>query len=269
MFNLLSANFIKIRRSIPFYLCIAFMVIASCGIAKDSYSTFYDNMIYTEFHGVHIDDDITDGIVLFIPLSVAVFSALFLSKDNSEKTIRNKITVGCKRENVYLADLITVFLVSLIFLFVLVAVLFIAYFVTLILSKGSCELYISDARIFIKLVMAILTMFSFSSLCVFIVKSIRNKAVAVTLVLIVTFVIYFVALSLDLELRASWNEAENSWENNLSETKEILYIHLLDFLPLYDVSDETSIARKSLYSLILSAVSTFVGVRLFQKKNIK
>lgn len=95
MQNLLSAGFMRLRKSRLFWLFIA---------AETAWGAFLAWMLY-----YYIGENIT--ISAFMPMFYlciveAVFCGFFIGTDYSDGTVRNKLTVGQTRENIYLSNLI-------------------------------------------------------------------------------------------------------------------------------------------------------------------
>lgn len=99
MSKLLRANFARLWKFKPFWVCLvlafAFSAIINIEIPEDI------SWIYKTGYLI-----INGGSISMI--FTAVFVPLFLGTDYSCGTIRNKLAVGYSRENVYLANLITV-----------------------------------------------------------------------------------------------------------------------------------------------------------------
>lgn len=100
MSNLISANFYRLWRSKAFWSCVAVTFAATLGMVC---SVFYTSSAPTRNW---------DQVIIqcfFVPLfTVAVFAALYLGTEYSENTLRNKMIVGKKRWQIYLANLIAI-----------------------------------------------------------------------------------------------------------------------------------------------------------------
>ncbi len=53
--------------------------------------------------------------IVYIGVMIAIFSSMFIGTDYSDGTIRNKLCVGHSRRNIYLANLIVIYVVGLLF----------------------------------------------------------------------------------------------------------------------------------------------------------
>ena len=110
MTNLLRANFFRMRRDHVFWLCFGTLLACSavfvffwCREAlllgfEAKLEEFYFNM------------------VMSLGFFTAMFAAMFLNAEYSDGTIRNKLAVGHTRRDVYLANFLTVLTASMFFI---------------------------------------------------------------------------------------------------------------------------------------------------------
>lgn len=95
MLNLLSANFMRLKKSVLYKICIIFSIalplfeIRETIFREGQYTLWYDYEIYIGF-------------------AAAIFVSMFIGDEFTAGAIRNKISVGCTRLQVYLSMLITV-----------------------------------------------------------------------------------------------------------------------------------------------------------------
>lgn len=107
---LLKTNFNKMFKYRNFYyICIFFVLFAvlKCVI------TYIDNDL--EFRNLAFATVPFEMLLFLIPIMTALFSGLFISPEFTQGTIRNKLSIGHTRTNIYLADMITVITATLIF----------------------------------------------------------------------------------------------------------------------------------------------------------
>lgn len=106
MSNLLSANFYRLWRSKVFWGCAAVTFAVTLGVICLGFGT---NSNPTRNWDKQM-------LMLFsVPLfTTAAFAAVFIGSEYSENTIRNKLTVGKTRAQIYFANLITITVGSLI-----------------------------------------------------------------------------------------------------------------------------------------------------------
>lgn len=104
MSKLLSANFMRLRRSKEFRLCaVATLLIAAKMIYTGAASaSSMANIGLT----MHLDDFYFE-LAPYTGAILAIFISLFLGTEYSDGTIRNKLIVGHTRTNIYLANFLT------------------------------------------------------------------------------------------------------------------------------------------------------------------
>ena len=101
MRNLLSANFRRLIRGKIFWIAIIFMVgaeIFACAVQ-------YRDVL--EYDAVLTMDQMTFQTGIYLGIVTAVFVSLFVGTEYSDGTIRNKLLVGHKRTQIYLANFVT------------------------------------------------------------------------------------------------------------------------------------------------------------------
>ncbi len=109
MIKLINANITRLKKSKLFHVFSLSLIIVTL------YLIFNQYLEYKKYHTLIEFDSLFSFFLIFIGLIIAIFTSLFLSTEKSENTIRNKIMVGHKRSTIYLANLITIIGVSLIF----------------------------------------------------------------------------------------------------------------------------------------------------------
>lgn len=282
MRNLLSANFLRLRKSFVFWLGIAYQF----GVGLLAVNTRWTDMRETSGYFPHADDILFSG-ALFMPIIAAVFIGLFIGTEYSDGTIRNKIVVGRSRAAIYLANLITcsvaLVLMHLSFLLAVVAVGF-----PLIgnLEKTSQELLLLTA-------LSLATVLALGALFLLLVMLVNKKSIAAVAVLLLGFVLMMSAMIIDNRLNepefhstitASVTDTEGNVQvqdagkernpNYLEGTKREVYVFLNDFLPssqFLQLSQQelTSSVRLPLYSLVILAGCTACGIAAFGRKDLK
>ncbi len=109
MTNLLRANFFRMRRDHMFWTCFGTVLACSAGFVilwcwEDIQRGFQVKLEQHYFN-----------MAMSLGFFIAMFAAMFLNAEYSDGTIRNKLTVGCTRREVYLANFLTVLTASLFF----------------------------------------------------------------------------------------------------------------------------------------------------------
>ena len=106
MRKLLSANFARLWRSKIFWAGIIVMASSSVLVAWFNVELSRSrSVILDEYYFLYAP---------FVGIFCAAFAALFLGREYSDGTIRNKLIAGCRRFEIYLANLLTVFCATLI-----------------------------------------------------------------------------------------------------------------------------------------------------------
>jgi len=109
MSRLLRANFMRLVKNKPFYICIA--VMAFCGIYLPV--TDYSKMIKSGT--VCIPDKNFFAFSVCMGVVAAFFISMFIGTEYSDGAIRNKMVLGHSRVSIYLANFLTGFAAALAF----------------------------------------------------------------------------------------------------------------------------------------------------------
>ena len=106
MTKLLSANFLRLKKSHLFWGILAF------GAALAGFRVY---TLWRDHVDVGVVSTLDEGLFTYaqlIGMTAAVFTSLFLGTEYSDGAIRNKVASGCSRIAIYLAGLLTVFAAS-------------------------------------------------------------------------------------------------------------------------------------------------------------
>ena len=107
MIKLLRAGFTRLRKNKVFWL----LTIFSIGLALFMIYTRYSDM---KKYGEVIEvGQLMLNYSTMIGIVIAIFTSLFLGVEYSDGAIRNKISIGHKRINIYLSNLIIITITSL------------------------------------------------------------------------------------------------------------------------------------------------------------
>ncbi len=109
MTNLLRANFFRMRRDHVFWTC--FGTVLACSVV---FVFFWCREDVQRGFQVKLEQHYFN-MAMSLGFFIAMFAAMFLNAEYSDGTIRNKLTVGCIRREVYLANFLTVLTSSLFF----------------------------------------------------------------------------------------------------------------------------------------------------------
>ncbi len=109
MTNLLRANLCRLKRDKVFWLCVGVLLAGSAGM-----------MLHWRREGLGVDMEPVKGLeyyyfrlTIILGLFQSVFACLFLNTEYAEGTVRNKLSIGHTRREIYLANFLTVLAASL------------------------------------------------------------------------------------------------------------------------------------------------------------
>lgn len=274
MIKLLNANFTRLKKNKTFLLLSIFSIGFALLIIYNQYSdmTKFDQVIKTE--------EILLNYSTMIGIVIAIFTSLFLGVEYSDGGIRNKVSIGHKRTNIYLANLIIVTMTSWFsyILFMLVAIcLGIPLFggitipILTLLKRIGC--------IFVMI-------FSYSSIFTFIAMLVSNKTITAIVSIMLTFgMMFYSIMALDklsqpeyidtLIIKDGVREIINTKNKHYlkGEKKKLVQLSI-DIIP---AGQALQIAGKTvpnlevlpIYSLGIIVIFTSTGLTLFRKKELK
>lgn len=290
MSKLLSAEFVRLFKSFVFRLCLMFSAILGIfGVLMRWWDIKCNPATYAEL-------DITyrnaDGLIfaggLYLIFVISVFISIFVGTEYSDGTIRNKLTVGHSRRNIYLSKIIVCAVAD-----ILIHILYIL--VVLILA----ELFINGttmtmAEIISFTIVSIIAVLAITTILVLLSISNQSKAIGAVVVLLTTFIMFFATLLIGsrLEIPEYSNDKDtiNSTETGeiipdvekniknpryLRGTKRKVYEFLNDFLPLSQIyqivlnTHDKQLHLLVIYDFLIMIVTTGAGMFIFQKKNLK
>lgn len=193
----------------------------------------------------------------FMPMIIAITGGLFISKDYTNNTIRNKIIVGHSRPRIYMANWITSVLITLVLLF---------GYLIFIFSVGVPIFGFSEffefGFFFKKLLLTLCPLITFASITVFICMTVKGTSGTVLSFMFYYALMMFSAFSIFIKNEDILNFINNCLlTEQLNELQQALTEDLIsDYVefPLYIIS-----------SLIITLVSTLGGIAIFRKSDIK
>lgn len=173
MINLLNANLNRIRKNKSFFLLLLFCTLFA----------FYTHLMSP------LSKELSDYLFQFWLISgivIAIFTISFIGLDYSDGTIRNKITIGHKRINIYLANLITSVICAFIFYGVYVLV------IIPLANQHGAKIAISS-KLFIKYFGSIVIGFiSYSCVFTFISMNVSNRVIATIINILLSVLLVFI-----------------------------------------------------------------------------
>lgn len=274
MIKLLNAGFTRLRKNKIFWLLNIF----SIGLALFMIYTQYSDM--KKFEKIIEVEQLLLNYSTIIGVVIAIFTSLFLGVEYSDGAIRNKISIGHKRINIYLSNLIIVTITSLFSYILFMAVISIIG----IPLFGGIAMEITSL---LKLIGCIfIAIFSYSSIFTFIAMVISNKTITAVVSIMLAFGMMMVAVTCFNLLEAPSTIQEANMVNGEmkfeevpnprypSEAKRKVLQTIVDIVPssqMFQIAGRTVPNLKILpmYSFGVFVVFTGVGMLLFKKKELK
>lgn len=286
MSKLISANFTRLFKSGIFRLYMIFSVGMSAFLILMRYLDYQNNMEHydklpAEYHTM-------DGIVfvglLYILFAVPVLVGNFVGTEYSDGTIRNKLIVGHKRSDIYLANLIvcTVGVLMGIFLHIII---------NCTVGTALCGMEVLTVQKILELTLYMIIAFiSVTALMVMFTMFVNSKAGASVTVLIVTMVMFIATITIHQKLQAqeyyegysylddeTGEIVEMPEEKNpeyLTGTKRKVYQTIYDVMPTSHMYEYVMLSTENAnkfagYDGIILVVTTALGIILFRKKDLK
>lgn len=274
MNKLLIAGFTRLRKNKLFWL----LTIFSIGLALFMiYSRYCDMKAYGEVVGV---GQIMFNYSTIVGIVIAIFTSLFLGVDYSDGTIRNKISVGHKRSDIYLSNLLIISVTSLFSYILFIAIVAI---IGIPLLGG---ITISIPKLLMLLGCIFATIITYSSIFTLIAMMISNKAITAIVSIMLAFGMMMAAViclnilnTQEFIQEASLVDGEMKFEEvpnpkYPSEEKRKVCQTLLDINPAGQMFQFVGRAVPNLKVLPLYSLGEFIvfagtGILLFKKKDLK
>ena len=281
MTKLLSANFRRLFRSpIPWIGLAVACAHTLLGVLNNVYyKGFMPDQVIKADHTL-----LPDGLIL--SLIVAVTVALFIGREYSDKTIRNKIITGHARSTIYLANLI-VCSVAAVILFVVPALL-----VGLAVGAPLLGGFELSAKAFILPALCnLLSLLGFTALFVLVAMSVQNRTMAAVAILLLAFILAWIPQPLWESLDAPEYVDEYVFSEEIDDfvttgktiknpvyvggATRVIYQALYNLLPggqIYQTSPYNKTADMDhlpLCGLAFIAIMTAGGLMIFGKKELK
>lgn len=286
MSKLISANFARLFKSGVFKLYMIFSGGMSAFMIIMRYLDYQKSIeYYREFPPeYHTMDGIVFVSLLYVLFAVPVLVGNFVGTEYSDGTIRNKLIVGHKRSDIYLANLIVCSAGTL--MGVILHIL-----INCTVGTALCGMEILTVpKIFELTLYIIIAFISVTALMVMFTMFVNSKAGASVTVLIVTMVMFIATLTINNKLsepeyydggkyfdEETQELVEIEREKNpdyLTGTKRKVYQTVYDVIPvshMYEAAmNSTENAGKFAgYDGIILVVTTALGIILFRKKDLK
>lgn len=284
MRNLLSAGFARLWRSKALWLSCVFLA----GEVITALRTRYNDRVT-----LGVTNYLDGGFfyyVVFIGILVAVVTTLLLGTEYSDGTLRNKVTVGCQRRDIYLANLIVCSVAALI----MCAASIIPGLCVGLPLLGGFHMGVMRAVLFI---IGTLTLaLAFAAIFTLLAMLVSNRTVSAVAAILLALTLMAVGVYIDSRLQAgptvdglvihTTDEAGAiDWDNTVTQqTPNPLYLpdgplrtafdFLHDFTPGGQMMQFAAVCPKRpemlvVYNVVIIALTTALGVFLFRRKDLK
>ncbi|MDE6132445.1 MAG: ABC transporter permease [Oscillospiraceae bacterium] len=280
MSKLLRANFARLLKNKPFYICIALMAFIGIYLPVSDYRKMTAS-------GAFFSPDKNFFVFnMCIGVMAAFFISMFVGTEYSNGTMRNKIVTGQSRIKIYFANLITVYTSLIIFCTAYI----VPYLSAGIPLLGKFRLY-SIEQIFIMLICIGFTDLAYAVIFLTAAMLVQNKASsAVGCIMAAYFLLFGGVYVNSCLLQEEFTDNVYIDENGetvqelhrlnpdyVDGTKRKVYEFINDVLPgnqsfsiiMWDGGDMSKIYKMELYSSAFAVVSAAVGVLTFRRKDLK
>lgn len=255
MSKLLRANFMRLGKSNSFSLCIIIQIFFAVLVFFMAYVINFEKSKSLVF-----DRSFRVGSGSYIMIFLSIFITSFISDDYSCQTIRNKLIVGYSRDEIYLSNLITVWISSLVIMAAyLMTVAVLSVFFGVEAGMPSNELYFL-------ILTQIAAVTALASLYVLLSELVTRNYVAVAAALI---------LSLFFTVMVAMN-MESGMSPAISLSHSGISVFFNDIMPsgqLVQMEQMESVADIQrifpVYSLAVTVFSSAIGILIFRKKDLK
>ena len=279
MRNLLSANLLRLRKSVLFWgtLALSFgfgVWVATVQVMEQmEYGGFEDSPAFSRYTSVV-------GVV------IAVFVSLFFGTEFSDGTIRNKLITGQSRAAIYFANLITASACSLLFETAYLAACFAVG--TPFMRSGLLRfLEVKPTVFWLTLAGTLVLTLAYAALFLLVTMNCVRKTTSAVLCILLAVLLLIAGLYLQGRLEAPEYVADyiitvdgidrTEPEPNpryLRGVEREVYQFLYDFTPggqtvQYSMVAEGSLLIMPVYSLLILIAATGAGTALFRRKDLK
>ena len=251
MSKLLRANFMRLRQSLSFWVCVVLQVFLA---AIDFFSAYF---ISTEKESVFGRSFIVGS---YIMIFLSVFITSFICTDYSCQTIRNKLVVGHSRGAIYFSNFITTWIGSL----VIVA----AYWITMsaISVSFGIEADMPPNEFCFLIFTQISAVTALVSLYVLLSELITSKSKAVTTALILSLVLSIMyPIMGDMHIEFNVQAAKV-----ISDGISVFFTDIMPSGQIVQMEIGADIQRIfPIYSLAVTVISSTIGILIFRRKGLK
>ncbi len=273
MIKLLNAGFTRLHKNKLFWLLSIFSICLALFMIYMRYSDMKNYKDVIEVEQIMLNYSTIIGII------IAIFTSLFLGVEYSDGAIRNKISIGHKRTNIYLSNLIIITLTSL-FSYILFLIIVGSIGIPLF---GKISLDVS--KLLMLLGCLFITIIAYSSIFTFIAMMISNKTITAVLSIMSAFGMMMIALTCFNILETPKTVQQALMINGETKIEEIpnpkypteakkkMCQAILNINPagqMFQIAGKTANLKiLPFYSLGILAIFTTCGIVLFRKKELK
>lgn len=307
MIKLVYSEFSRLFRSKIFYIALTVSILIPIISYIDSYRyylmAFKDLGVSLSF-SFEIDYYLSMNLMIYDGFVSSSFISLFVGKENSNGTIRNKIIVGHTRSEVYLSYFVVCLVAGIIIQASNIAVISVFSLVLKAVFKTPISLQTPLISVVKTQAIGLFITAAYTALFLAVSVLISSKARAVAAAMITAIVIFIVGEAVcekvvltydavDIMIEESESDTEGSkngfsYENyqkvleelrgdGLSGSERTVFLFLDDFLPYCQVShflaEYPELPVRSLryffYDVGITAGITYAGIFMFRRKDLK
>ncbi len=274
MYNLLSAEFVRLRKNKAFWLGMAVLFVTSAFAVVSKYSDMAAHDIPAHF------EDALFHYIYMVSGCISIFCGLFIGTEYSDGTIRNKLVVGHGRGRVYLAGLLVCIAATLF--------MALAFLLPCCVLGGNLLLppELSVGQILYWVGISVLTMVACTAIFHALAMLIPKKSTSAVICIVAFVALSIAAAMIDARLQAPEYVSNYTLSINgvpladqipnpkyLRGTAREVYQFFSDFLPLGQAIQMLRLhvihpVQMTLYSLIVILVSATGGIWVFRRKNL-
>lgn len=271
MNKLLKANFSRLKREWSLWIVAGVTLAVAIVKIFDSYG-YIENVVL---------DDLIFEMIPFIGILYSLFIALYLGKEYNDKTMRNKLIVGHKRENIYLAN----YIVCLVGVLFICSMIFLGSFCAGVPLVGGWSGEIRTLIVYI--LISVFISAALASILTLLCMLCSKHALSAVLAIALTFLLMLIAIIVynalcEPEMTSEIHMTLNGVEIGdpipnpvyVSGGQRTVYEFLMQFLPtgqgILIANDEvTHPVLNIIYSIAITVIVNLCGIIAFKKKDLK
>ena len=251
MKNLIREEFFKTKKSKTLYICLTVAVCILIFLAL-----LYQNN-FPDYHWIDFESEIPWS--LNFATFVMIFALVYVCNEFAQGTIKNYIAIGFSRTKIYLSKLIKIAIITfgMVFLLQLIALIFAPFFMgTSVDFKANLIYYLYGLLAIMEVV------------CFYVALAFITKRLGAVLGIYFGLSIFYSLLS-TLSLLLSDSAILNVFSNIFKYTYFESQINLAVDLANGVVTSPIEVVLAILVPIIVIGVSTFGGILMFNKQDVK